>query len=124
MSQIDPFLNLARDELETAEILLVNERHRACISRSYYAMYHATQALLSSKGISNKTHKGAIQAFGQYFIKSEELPVDLARALSNAYDLRRLSDYEVTVFLTREQAATIFTAAKVFVEQAQNYLSS
>lgn len=124
MSQIELLLDIAREELETAELLLANERLRACISRSYYAMYHATQALLSSKGIRSKTHKGAIQAFGQHFIKSEELPVDLARSLSSAYDLRRLSDYEVTVLLTREQAARIVTAAKAFIEQAQNYLSS
>lgn len=124
MSRVDQLLDLAREELETAELLLANERFRACISRSYYGMYYAVQALLSSKGISSKTHKGAIQAFGQHFIKSEELPVDLARSLSDAYDLRRLSDYEVTVLLTREQAAKIVTAAKAFVEQAQNYLSS
>jgi uncharacterized protein (UPF0332 family) len=121
MTRITQLLQLAQDELATANLLMVNDRYRACISRSYYAMYHATQALLTSKTLSSKTHKGSIQLFGQHFIKTGELPIDLARALSDTYDLRQLSDYEETVLLTQAQAETILTSAQAFVAQAEAY---
>lgn len=61
MTRIEKLLVLAHEELETAELLLVNKRYRACISRSYHALYHATQALLTRKNLASKTHRGAIQ---------------------------------------------------------------
>jgi len=124
VTRIPQLLQLAQDELATAELLLVNDRYRACISRSYYAMYHATQALLTTKKLSSKTHKGSIQLFGQHFVKTGELSIELARALSDAYDLRQLSDYEETVLLTRQQAETIFVAAQAFVTETEQYCSN
>lgn len=123
MKRITQLLKLAQEELATADLLLANPRYRACISRSYYAMYHATQALLTIKSLSSKTHKGIIQLFGQHFVKTGELTVDSARALSDAYDLRRLSDYEETCLLTRQQAESILDSARLFVRQAEQYYS-
>ncbi len=111
MSRVQQLLTLAIEELATAELLWQNDRYRACISRSYYAMYHATQALLSLKNLNTKTHKGIIQMLGQHFIKTEIFPIELARALSDAYDMRRLSDYEETIFLSAEQAEIVLNSA-------------
>jgi uncharacterized protein (UPF0332 family) len=124
MTRITQLLQLAQDELATANLLMANARYRACISRAYYAMYHATQAFLTAKNLSSKTHRGSIQLFSQHFIKTSELPIDLARALSDAYDLRQLSDYEETVQLTQSQAETILTSAQAFVAQAEAYCNS
>jgi len=123
MSRILQLLQLAQDELETAQLLLDNDRHRACISRAYYAMYHASQALLDVKSITSKTHKGTIQQFGLHFIKTGELPIEMARALTDGYDLRQLSDYEETIFLTRQQAEIVLNSTQEFVSQAQQYCS-
>ena len=121
MSRIQQLLTLAQEELETADLLWKNDRYRACISRSYYAMYHATQALLSLKYLNTKTNKGIIQMFGQHFIKTGIFPIELARALSDAYDMRRLSDYEETIFLSSEQSEIILNSARSFIEQAVQY---
>ena len=121
MSRIQQLLKLAQDELETAQLLLNNDRYRACISRSYYAMYHASQALLEVKSIASKTHKGTIQQFGLHFIKTGELPIEMARALADGYDLRQLSDYEETIFITQQQAEIVLNSAQEFVSQAQQY---
>jgi uncharacterized protein (UPF0332 family) len=45
MSQIQFYLNLSQEELETAALLLESNRYRASISRAYYSMYYATQSL-------------------------------------------------------------------------------
>lgn len=122
MSSTEPFLTLADEELETARLLLNNQRYRAAVSRAYYAMYYATQALLVSKKVSSRTHKGIIQQFSQHFVKSGELPTQMVTDLKRAYDLRQLSDYEAAVVLTLEQANTALGAAADFVLQAQSYL--
>ena len=47
----------------------------------------------------------------------------MARALTDGYDLRQLSDYEETLFLTRQQAEIVLDSAKEFFLQAQKYCS-
>ena len=47
----------------------------------------------------------------------------MARTSTDGYDLRQLSDYEGTIFLTRQQAEIIFSSAQEFVAQAQHYCS-
>ena len=51
------------EELETAALLLESNRYRTSISRAYYSMYYATQALLISENINTGTHKGLIKLF-------------------------------------------------------------
>ncbi len=46
MTRLQTLLNLANEELQTSQLLLNNHRYRASISRAYYALYHATQAIL------------------------------------------------------------------------------
>ncbi len=57
MTRLQILLNLANEELQTAELPLNNHRYRASVSRSYYAMYHATQAILESKAINPYTQR-------------------------------------------------------------------
>jgi uncharacterized protein (UPF0332 family) len=124
VNRIQQLLNLAREELETAELLLENHRYRACASRSYYVMYYAAQALLVSKLINSKTHKGVIQLFGQHFVKTGELSIDYAKSLGDAYDLRRLSDYDETFMLTHSQAEAVVESARTFLQRARALLQS
>ena len=123
MNRITSLLNLAKEELTTAQLLLDNDRYRACISRSYYAIYYAAEALLESKNINSRTHKGIIKLFGQHFIKTGDLPIELAKAFSDTYDLRKLSDYDETSTITSAQAEAAIAYARVFVEQAENFLT-
>ncbi|MEL6138901.1 MAG: HEPN domain-containing protein [Cyanobacteria bacterium J06628_6] len=114
---------MADQEIETAQLLLSNDRHRACISRAYYAMYYATQALLRAKKIASRTHKGMIQQFGQHFVKTGEFPSKTAKELSDNYNLRQLSDYEETIAVNEAQAAQALETAVRFVEQVRVYLN-
>ena len=70
MNRVQILLTLAKEELQAAELLLNNHHYRACISRLYYGMYHATQAILASQEINLVTHRGLIQQFSQHFIKT------------------------------------------------------
>jgi uncharacterized protein (UPF0332 family) len=58
MNEFKKLFSLALEELDTAKLLLEREHYRTSISRSYYLMYYATQALLVSQNIDASTHKG------------------------------------------------------------------
>ena len=124
MNRLEILLNLAYEELQTSELLLNNHRYRASVSRAYYAMYHATQAVLELKGINPYTHRGLIQQFGQHFIKTNELPKTLSVILKRTYDLRQLSDYDEMISLTSEECQNIFNDAQFFLNKITSYLSN
>lgn len=124
MNEIPTLLNLAKEELSAAELLLNNTFYRACISRCYYSLYHIVQALLVTKNINARTHRGLIQKFGQQFIKTGELSQKLSRTLSETFDLRQLSDYDETIPITQQQAEKTLENTKTFISEATNWLEN
>jgi len=64
------YLDQAVEELNAANLLYEKEYFREAVSRAYYSMFHASQALLLIKEVYPKSHKGVIQKFGEEFIKS------------------------------------------------------
>ena len=61
MNEFRKLFSLALEELEIAALLLERKHYRTCLSRFYYAMYYAIQALLLSKDLDTSTHKGVIR---------------------------------------------------------------
>ncbi len=94
MNEYKKLLSLSLEELEIAALLLDRGHYRTCFSRSYYSIYYATQALLLSQNLDASTHKGTIRLFGQHFVKTGQVSSELAKILSDAYELRQLSDYD------------------------------
>jgi uncharacterized protein (UPF0332 family) len=123
MKRITNLLKLAEEDLETAQLLYDNQRYRACVSRSYYAMYYATQALLDLKGVNSRTHKGILQQFSYHFIKTQILPPELAKYLKAAFDLRQLSDYDETCGIDIQQCQIILQQAISFFSRARNIIT-
>ena len=122
MSRIDKLLNRALEEVATSELLLQNGRHRASISRSYYAVFYASQAWPQSKGLQTKTHKGTIQLSSLHCVRTGEIDPELRQVLQDAYTLRQLSDYDEASDLSIEQATSLLDAARSFVAQAEQAL--
>lgn len=58
-------------------------------SRSYYAMFYATQALLLSRELSFSKHSAVIAAFGREFAKQGTVPIELHRYLIEAQEDRK-----------------------------------
>jgi hypothetical protein len=51
-------LELARELLEDARLLLAQGRYRSTVSRAYYAAYHACIALMESFGLKPQNYTG------------------------------------------------------------------
>ena len=55
---MNPELELARELLEDARLLLAQGRYRSTVSRAYYAAYHACVALMESLGLKPQNYPG------------------------------------------------------------------
>lgn len=123
MTDIQKFIALATEEIETAELLVKAGRYRLCLSRSYYAMYYMSQALLLSEGFEASTHKGLIKLLGLHFVKTGKISNDLAKSLASAYDDRQMSDYNVRFEPNKDEALEAISEAQKFVESIYSMLN-
>jgi uncharacterized protein (UPF0332 family) len=121
-TEIELYLDHARRDLQAAESNLQLGYHNVVISRSYYAMFYATSALLASQNISRSKHTGVLSAFGEYFIKTGLIETEYAKMLGHAFDSRLDSDYDMTFAVDATLARELWHDAQRFVDHIEQYL--
>lgn len=122
MKEAAALIERARKYLKSSNTLLKEEDFESSVSRAYYAMFYSVEALLLTKNLSFSSHKGAISAFGEHFVKTGIFTKDTSRELNNAFEKRQLGDYEYTFVISRGEAEEISEKGKGFVEKVANYL--
>ena len=83
--EIQHYMALASEELSAAQDNLRLGHLRASVSRSYYAMFYATTAVLGSRGLWRSKHQGVLSAFGENFVKTGLIDPNYGRVLHNAF---------------------------------------
>jgi len=78
----------AQENVSSAQLLAKEGYYDASVSRSYYAMFYAAEALLLTRRLKFSSHKAVISLFGQHFVKTGILPAELGRDFSKAFDER------------------------------------
>ena len=116
-------LEQADESLDSAQILMEHKKFRPSVSRSYYAMFHAVQALLIRKKIITSKHSGAIAVFNREFIKNNIFDKEFSRWLQEAFDLRQRADYREMFTVTSKRAKAVLENARFFVEEIKRNLS-
>ena len=84
----------AKEELQTAELLLKNANFRSSINRSYYAIFHAIRAVNALDGFDSSKHSGVIAHFNQEYVKTGVFEKGASKIIRNASELREQADYE------------------------------
>ncbi len=113
-------LKKANERIESAELLYKHEKYNDAISRSYYAFFDTTSALLITKGLFAKTHSGLITLFGLHFIKTDLIPAKFARLFRRVKTAREEADYEALKKFTKAETKQILDSAKEFVNFVEN----
>ena len=85
----------AEKSLQSARLLLRDSLLEDALSRAYYAILHATRAVLLAEGVNVTSHRAVRRLFGQHLIKSGKLSAHLATILAEEQDDRILADYDV-----------------------------
>jgi len=121
---INQELELAREFLRDADMLLKADSLRSSESRAYYSIFHATRAILLLLGLEPKTHKGTISLFGKEVVKKGIVDREYAKIIGRAFSRREEADYQSGIFIEKEDVETLVNDAKRFVSEAEMLLKS
>jgi len=122
VKEITSLIERADKYLKSSEMLLEEGDYESSVSRTYYAMFYAAEAVLLIKNLSFSSHRGVISAFGEHFIKTDIFPRDLGKEFNRAFEKRQLGDYEYTCVISKEEAREILEKGKDFVVKITEYL--
>ena len=114
----------AIEELSIASTLLKNNFYSKSLNSSYYAMFHATRALLAYNQLDSKKHSGIINFFNTLYIRTDKIPHKYFTHLSSAFNIRLQSDYKDFFIATKEDAEKQLHNAESFIDMIKNYLST
>ena len=116
-------LKLSKEFLEDAKRLFEFKSLRSAADRAYYAMYHAAQAILLSKGVKARTHKGTILEFGRNIVEKGLIPKEYGRWLTEALDIRLSGTYNIYAVFGEDAVKEIVEKAERFVKEVEKILS-
>lgn len=119
---IRAFLERAAESLASARLLLNSSFYDDAVSRAYYAMYYAAKAALESIGVETRSHAGVINQFGLHFITKGQLDSQYGSMLTQAFQARHSSDYDVQVNTRPVVAESVVANAEQFVAKIKELL--
>jgi uncharacterized protein (UPF0332 family) len=112
----------ARQEMRHGDQALLAARHlleggfyNDAISRAYYAAYHWARALLLSRGLDPKTHRGVIQLISLHYVKEGGLSDEQGALLAHLETYRELCDYTSSADFSEAQAREELARAERFI---------
>lgn len=82
----------AKEKLHSAETLLNSGSFKDSVSRSYYAMFSASRALLAMQRVDSSKHSGIISLFNLHLVKSGIVAKECGKILAKAKTVREKSD--------------------------------
>ena len=90
-------LEKADESLRAARLLAHEGFFDFAVSRAYYTMFYAAEALLLKENLSFSKHSAVIAAFGLHFVKAGHVASDFHRYLIEGMDSRNVGDYALKV---------------------------
>ncbi len=122
MKEIETLMQRAGRAIKSAALLLKEGDFDSSVSRSYYAMFYATEALLLTKDLKFSSHRSVISLFGEYFVKTGIFKLEMGRRLSKIFEKRLIGDYSFAPEINREEAREVLSWAEEFIKEIRAYL--
>ena len=123
LNEIDGYVKLSKEHIESSLVLLEAKKYRSSVSSSYYAMFSIAKALLVKEGIETQKHSGVTSFFGQYIVKDKGFDKAVYKYLIRAKTSRKQADYEQDYIVTEEEAKKTYNRALIFIKEAKKFLS-
>lgn len=117
------YLERANLDLRAAKANLDDGFYGVVVSRAYYAMFYAANALLATQGLTRSKHTAVHAAFGQHFVKTGLIEPQYLRRLVDAFDARSDADYDAAFVGDPARAEAAVASAKDFVARVERLLS-
>ena len=116
------YVEKSKGKLQVAQKLLKGGDLDDAVSRAYYCVFHAAQAVLLTEGLSAETHQGLVNLFGLHLVKTGKFEKRFGKYLANLKDDRESGDYEVYSVIDRETAEQAVREAGEFLQATETYL--
>lgn len=95
-------LQIAKEDLEAAYVLLQADSYRGANNRAYYAIFHVVSAVLALEGISFKRHKDTLAYFNKNYVAAGILSREMGKKIVKAEEIRHASDYDTFYVASKE----------------------
>ena len=92
-------------------------------NRLYYALFHAVSALLISDQHEVGTHRGAVNQFSLYYIKTGIFSKDEGRLYSNLQKLREDGDYNCYIDVDQKDVEPFIEPTRQLIEKIKKYIA-
>jgi len=122
MKEIETLIQRAERAIKSAELLLKEGDVDTSVSRSYYAMFYVTEALLLTRELKFSSHRSVISLFGEHFVKTGIFKPEMGKRLSKTFEKRLIGDYSFAPEIDDEAAKEALCWAKEFVREIRDYL--
>ena len=70
-------LEQAKDDLESAKLLLEAGKYKVANNRAYYSCFHAVDSVLALEPVAFKKHKDTLAYFNKNYVKTEMFPKEI-----------------------------------------------
>ena len=112
----------AGNALKEARVLADQSLWEGATSRTYYAAFHGTQAILLTEGLQPKSHQGTIYLFTHHFVKTGRIEPEYSQILARAAKYREEADYRHTMVFTKEQTSETIREVESFLKRTERFL--
>ena len=114
-------IQTAKENLKSARILLAAEEYKSANNRSYYAIFHAINAVHGLNGNAFKRHKDAIGNFNKNYVKTGIFSRDIGRKIGEAAEIRHASDYDDFYIASKEETERQIAVADELIHLVEKY---
>lgn len=108
--------------LSEIDIMMINRFYTTVISRLYYSCFHATKALLLTKDLMPKTHKGTSTTLYQHFVNTGLFSSEKAAFFDKLMQERIEDDYNDFMVLDEAEVIGFVKPARQYVEYVSNLI--
>ena len=110
-------LDRAQEALSEASYLLQGSFINSTAARCYYACFYAVSALLLTKNLSSKTHKGMRVLLSEHYANPGILSATASRFYSHVFAYRQEGDYDDFPDISAETAQNLLAQSQEFVRE-------
>ena len=93
-------------------------------NRLYYALFHAVSALLINDGHEVGTHRGAINRFSLYYVKTGLFTSEVGRLYSQLQTLREDGDYNCSIDIQQKEAEDKIDPTRQLIDKIKQYIAN
>ena len=119
-SELKIYFRNAKDELGCAKNLYDNGFYRGAVNHCYYTCLWLVRGLLTEKEVFTKSHNGASMLFYEYYVKTGDVPREVASTVKKLLDERQVAQYDIRGEFNEQDVTEIIMLAESFFDFISN----